>query len=505
MAGLERAGELDELLRLVQRGGSPEEALAWLGRRIGAHAAWIGAGGAIEAATPGFPAGAVAALGDRVERLADGGLAAATAPWGGLEVRLEAFGRREPRPVLVTVGAVALSRPQAALASQAGGLLQLLAEALSADDSARRYEEKARAQRFAVLTALMTGDVTLARRMTTGEVPPLLDAERVRIHLLHCPPGDRDRLARAYQDASGYHGSALMVHCPAFHDHLICPIAEDTAPAGRPSLERVLRRLVREHPGYALGVSSPHPLAATAEAYGEALHALAVARNSPDRVASYRGRPLLARLLPRPAGIAWARARVAPLRAEPRLTGDITRLAVTFPRAAVARLLHISRTTVAAHCRRAERALGLDLGDVRARAELDLALSLADLHPGPTGELPKAPPALGELLRSAPATAWAADFLRPLHDGRHRSLRLTVQAWIDHNTDARRTAQTLALSRNTVRTRLRAAERLLDRDLLTTGSGVHDLVHALAATGHRAHPEDGSEHRAPWSAWDAAA
>nr|WP_251982930.1 helix-turn-helix domain-containing protein [Streptomyces violaceusniger] len=54
---------------------------------------------------------------------------------------------------------------------------------------------------------------------------------------------------------------------------------------------------------------------------------------------------------------------------------------------------------------------------------------------------------------------------------------------MDANTDAQRTARHPGLSRNTVRAHLRAAEHLLSRDLLTTGSGIHDLVHALHITG----------------------
>ncbi|GGY20007.1 helix-turn-helix domain-containing protein [Streptomyces djakartensis] len=80
-----------------------------------------------------------------------------------------------------------------------------------------------------------------------------------------------------------------------------------------------------------------------------------------------------------------------------------------------------------------------------------------------------------------------------------------MKAWIDHNTDAQRTAESLSLSRNTVRARLRAAENLLNRDLLTTGSGLHDLVHALVAAEQCAHSRDETGHRAPWYEGDNAA
>ncbi|MFH8463423.1 helix-turn-helix domain-containing protein [Streptomyces sp. NPDC017991] len=503
--------DVDELLRLVRRQGSTRaEVLDWLGRRTGAHVAWIGREGAVETATAGFPRRIADALTEHVERLSGGRLAAATTRVGEREVRLEAFGGREPRPVLVTVSTSALSREAAALASQAGGIVDLLSRASDADGGTRGYEAKAAQLRFAVLTALLAGDVTMARRMTTGDVPPLLNAERVRVHLLHCPPADRDRLTRTYLDPSGYHGPGLMVNCPVFKEQLICPVAEDPELGGRFRQDEVLRRLVAENQGYALGVSRPHPLAATGEAYGEAVHALAVARNSPGRLAAYRGRPSLVHVLPRRAALAWARAHLEPLQAVPKPTEDVVRLAVTFSRSGVARLLHLSRTTVTAHCRRAEEALGVDLGEVRTRATLDLALSLTALQPEPADTAQAdavqlvAPP-LGELLRSSPATAWAEPFLHPLRDNRHRDLYLTVEAWIDANTDAQRTAAQVGLSRNTVRAHLRAAERLLNRDLLTTGSGVHDLVHALRVTGgQRAHPPAESGQRARWSSADVA-
>ncbi|WP_326799029.1 helix-turn-helix domain-containing protein [Streptomyces sp. NBC_01808] len=144
----------------------------------------------------------------------------------------------------------------------------------------------------------------------------------------------------------------------------------------------------------------------------------------------------------------------------------------------------VSRNTVAAHLRRAERLLGLDLDEVVSRALLHLALALADPQP------PAAAPGVGdagagtappvcELSRSQPARAWAAAFLHPL-DG---TLRTTARAWVAANADARRAARDLGISRNTVRTRLRPAEILLNRDLLDSGFGIYDLVRAPGRRG----------------------
>ncbi|WP_433445475.1 helix-turn-helix domain-containing protein [Nonomuraea sp. CA-141351] len=85
---------------------------------------------------------------------------------------------------------------------------------------------------------------------------------------------------------------------------------------------------------------------------------------------------------------------------------------------------------------------------------------------------------LDDLLRTEPAAAWAQTFLRRLQAAHRR----TLQAWIDANTDAQQAARSLGISRNTVRTHLRTAEALLGSDLLTTGAGIHDVVHALHIT-----------------------
>ncbi|MEE4591567.1 helix-turn-helix domain-containing protein [Streptomyces sp. DSM 41524] len=499
-------GRLDELLHEVRRqmsrgaGADPRPVLDWLGRQIDADVALVGGAGAVETSTARFPRQILPSLEPTLARLSSGQMAAAATESGALQVRLEALGPHAPRPVLVVAGASAPTREAASLVSHAGSLIALLDRAQDADTTFRGYQYKARQLRFAVFSALLAGDLTLARRMTTGAVPALLDAERLRVYLLHCPPEDRDRLAQTYQDGSGYHGTGLMVHCPAFKEHLICLVADGPGVADGSGVAddpetahgqgAVLRRLVRDNSHYALGISSPYPLGATAEAYGQALHALAAARHTPERMAAYLGRTPLVPLLPHTEAGAWARALLRPLGSTPRVTLDITRLAVTFPRSAVARLLDISRNTVSHHLGRVAATLGLDLGDVRTRAALDLAFCLTGGQPdggfGARGGRPV--PTLDELFRTEPAHAWAREFLRPLQDTRGRDLHTTLRAWVEANTDAQRTARHLGLSRNTVRAHLRAAEHLLSRDLLTTGSGIHDLVHALHITG--LHPGD---------------
>ncbi|ONK14039.1 Sugar diacid utilization regulator [Streptomyces sp. MP131-18] len=484
-----QAGRQDALLRELRRYVAGEAAdvrqlLNWLHRQIGAHLALVADTGAVEATSDGFPPGLIAGIRAPLGRVSDGRLAALATRAGPKQVHLEALGPHAPRPVLVAVGDTPLSRDAAALASHTGSVIALVRRAREADRTAHSYQQKARQLRFAVFTALMAGDPALARRMTTGAVPQVLDARQVRIYLLHCAPGDRDRLAQTYQDPAGYHGAGLMVPCPVHPAHLICTIAEDDGTAAADERGAVLRQLVRDQPHYALGISGPHPLGATAAAYAEAGHALAVARNLPGRVADYRGRLPLARLLPRPEATAWAAAFVHPLAFAPKLTSDIVRLAVSVSRSGVARLLGISRNTVGTHIHRAETLLGLDLADVHARAALDLALTVNGPGPVPAagGAGAVSAPGLDELLNAPPVVAWAADLLRPLGDRRGSDLLATLRAWIAAGTDARATGRALGISRNTVRARLRAAEALLNRDLLTLASGVHDVVHALRIT-----------------------
>jgi DNA-binding CsgD family transcriptional regulator len=478
---------LDELLRQLRpRVGQdadldPQGLIDWLGRQLGAEIALVDRAGKVEVSTARLAPDVLAGLQPVLTRLSSGQLAAAASQVGGLHVRCEALGRHVPRPVLVVGSRLPLTREALALASHVGAMVEVLRQAGQADDLTRRYQQAASRLRLAVFMALMAGEPTLARRMTAGARPPLLDVERLCIHLLRCPPADRGRLIAAYQDASGYHGRGLMVRCPVYDHHLICllPVDHDDSVDG--GLTALLRALVRDNPRYALGISAPVPLPATARAYDQARHALAVAGHTPERIAHYHDQPPLAGLLPRQQALAWAHAFLEPIRDAPRLTLDITSLALNFPRAGVARLLDISRNTVTAHLTRAQDALGLNLQDPRSRAELALALAITDLPPpdnkAATDHAPT--PSVDSLLSTEAATTWAHAFLQPLQPGADRTVHQTLRAWIQAGTDAQRTAHNLGISRTTVRAHLRTAEQLLKRSLQTPGPGTHELVHAL--------------------------
>jgi DNA-binding CsgD family transcriptional regulator len=462
----------------------PQWLADWLQRQIGVDIALVDGAGRVEWSTAGLTGETLATLRPTLTQVSGGQLAAAVTQAGALEVRCEALGRQAPRPVLVVAGPSPLTREVTALASHTGTAIDAVRRVRHAEDLARRYRQTAGRLRVAITMALMAGDPLLARRMTAGAVPQLLDAEYLRVHLLRCPPPDRARLADTYQDPSGYHGDGLMMLCPVYRDHLICLIPADESGGADEGLGAILRSLVRDNPGYALGISDPQPLHATAEAYDQARHALAVAGHTLERVVAYDGHAPLARLLPRQQALVWARAVLQPISSAPRLTLDVTRLALTVPRSGVARLLGISRNTVTAHLRRVEDALGANLQNARSRAELALALTVAGLPPpGDNGaaELP-APLSLDSLLSTEPALTWARAFLKPLHEVGHNSVHETLRAWVEADTDAQQAARSLGISRTTVRAHLRTAEQLLNRSLLTPGPGIHDLVHALRVT-----------------------
>ncbi|MDX3569523.1 helix-turn-helix domain-containing protein [Streptomyces sp. ID05-47C] len=479
---------LDELLRQLKPRVCQDTDLEtqtlidWLGRQLGAEIALVDSAGKLEVSTARLAPDILADLQPVLTQLSSGQLAAAASQVGMVRVQCEALGRQVPRPVLVVGSTLPLTRQALALASHVGTMVEVLRRVRQADDLAVRYQQGAARVRLAVFMALMAGEVTLARRMTAGAVPPLLDAERLRIHLLRCPPSDRGRLISTYQDASGYHGRGLMVRCPVYDDHLICLLPMDhDGNSVDVGLAASLRALVRDNPHYALGISALVPLPATAQAYDQARHALAVACHTPERVADYHGRPPLAGLLPRRQAFAWARAFLAPIMAAPRLTLDITSLALNFPRSGVARLLDVSRNTVTAHLRRVQDALGLNLQDPRSRAELTLALAITDLPPPDDNAIAEQvpTPSVDSLLSTDAAITWAHAFLQPLQLGTDRTVHQTLQAWIEAGTDAQRTARNLGISRTTVRAHLRTAEQLLKRSLQTPGPGTHDLVHAF--------------------------
>lgn len=491
VAGLAQA-ELAQLLGHLRDSGRED-------RRLERLAAWLAeavegvvrlSGGQDGPVTVTAPAGAGGLLtgAERLagtERLAGevaaGRLRSAAFEDGSLNVRLTAIGRERPYAVL-TVGRTAPFDGHAgALVAAAADLIGPLLQAREASLDRERLREVAAALRVAVFQLLMGSEVTLAQRTAEGLTAGLLDAEHQRVYVLEGPAAERDVLARECTDAT--RGEALVVRCPAYDQHLIVvvPLKGQATEDGWDAIGLTLRSFVVGRPDRYLGGSGCQPLSETAGSYGDATRALAVARLQPGRTALYAAESRLGQVLDPRAAAAWAEALLRPLHALPlsgrdQLLGTL-HLGLEFPATSAARILGVSRNTVRARLDRAAALLGLDLSEVRDRAVLHLALRAATELPYTAG-----PAQLAEVLGAGPAVDWARTLLARLdEDG--RELRRTVLGWLRANTGVDRTAQVLGLHPQTVRDHLRAAERLLQRQLISGGGGVYEVTLAFVAVG----------------------
>ncbi|MEU8434094.1 helix-turn-helix domain-containing protein [Streptomyces sp. NPDC029216] len=498
--------------------------LAWLGGAVGGVAR-LGAGGPDPQPAPHPDPHLLRAVSAGTPR-------SAVVSEPGRYLRLLALGPESPHPVLVVSRPTPYDETAASLVAHAATVLELLLRAGEADAQRRRLAEAGYGVRLSVLQLLMGGEVALAQRTMAGLRPGLLDAERAVVLVLEAPEAERREVARACEGLLA--GRALVVRCPADDGHVIV-----VAPLGTPGpgpadggAEAALREFVADHPGVFLGVSDRHSLSRVAAGYDDAMRSLAAARLLPGRVADHSARIRLPEVLDAGAAAAWAAAFLRPLAAVPpqdrgQLTATV-RLGLEFTAVNAARLLGISRNTVRARLDRAAGLLGLDLGDVRARAALDLALRFHDggggerehatgstrptgptgatSAPSPAGPVDAGPRLLDGLLASAPVRAWAQSLLAPLSTD-ERDLRRTLCDWVGENCAVEPAARRRGVHPQTVREHLRAAEALLRRQLIAGGSGLYEVVLALTAAGELdtdppgpSHPRPGRSqeaHRAP--------
>src|SRR5690625_939300 len=177
---------LDDMLRQLRPSTSqdaepePQRLIDRLREQTGAEVALVDGEGSAQVATAGVSDGVLADLQPVLAQLFSGRLAAAATETGGMHVRCEVLRREAPRSVLVVAARSPLTRETITLASHAGTVIEALRRVRRADEIADRYQQATGQLRVAVFMSLMAGDVTLARRMTVGAVPPLLNAERLR-------------------------------------------------------------------------------------------------------------------------------------------------------------------------------------------------------------------------------------------------------------------------------------------------------------------------------------
>ncbi|HZF92249.1 helix-turn-helix domain-containing protein [Streptomyces sp.] len=470
----------EELLdHLRPTGRDPRRVVAWLARTVAADVCLADADG-----TPlaGRPVPADPAL---TADIATGRIAAAALEDHGRHLRLIRVTLPQPaRAAVLTVARTApFDRRTADIVTHTAGALELLLRAHETTAAGHRLERAASDLRLAILQLLMVEDTVSARRVAAGLWPGLLDTETARVYVAECHPEQRDRLAEACLHATGER--ALVVRCPALDGHVIVVVPGETA-------ADELRSLIDARPGTYLGGSTRQSLARTAAAYGQAVSALAVARFRSGRAALYAERTRPERLMDPGALRDWTLAVLRPLdglahhvRAELLAT---TRLGLEFTAVNTAKVLGVSRNTVRARMDRVEGLLGTDLSELAVRAAVHLALNTqaglgSTLHdPAAAGRT-----RLGDLLSGPAVRAWAQGLLARL-DADGRDLRGTLRAWISAGGNAERAAQRLGVHAQTVREHVRAAEPVLERQLLAAGSDLYEVVLAHLALGDLPEP-----------------
>ncbi|MGY1577582.1 helix-turn-helix domain-containing protein [Streptomyces sp. MN13] len=466
----------EELLdHLRPTGRDPRRVVDWLAETAAADVCLHDGTGTPLAGRPVPPADPAL-----VADIAAGRIASAALEDRGRHLRLIRVALPPPAvaAVLTVARATPFDRRTADIVTHTAGVLELLLRAHETTVAGYRLQRAASDLRLAILQLLMVEDTVSARRVAAGLWPGLLDTDTACVYVAECRPEQRDRLAEACLAAT--EERALVVRCPAVDGHVIVVTPGDPAAAA-------LRSLIDGRPDTYLGGSARQSLAQTAAAYGQAVSALAVAHFRSDRAAVYAERTHPERLMDPEALRDWTLAVLTPLdrlahhaRAELLAT---TRLGLEFTAVSTAKVLGVSRNTVRARMERVEGLLRTDFSDLAVRAAVHLALNTqAGLGDGPDGPTGAGRTRLGDLLAGPAVRSWASALLARL-DTDGRALRRTLRAWIAAGGNAERAAQHLGVHAQTVREHVRAAEPVLERQLLAGGSDLYDVVLAHLALG----------------------
>lgn len=489
-----RAGRADDILalaRLSARRGAVRAMLGWLTRRTGGPALLVGTDGSVLATAddPPPPASLRRLAAEAAVALHRRGAPSGVLGGGGARpvhlVALVALGPAEPRAPAPYLAVVAPSAPRCeVLLADASRTLGLCWRAEEAERARRRVESAEAHSREAVLHLLMVGSLPAAQRIAAA-LRPALPAV-LQVYVIECPVDRRREIAERIHDA--VRGRAWVVPCPVRPNHLISLVpsrGEPVGPDGEP-LDRLITRRERE---CRVGVSAEIALRDTPVGYEQAFHALAVARNAPQRSAGFGGHSDVT-VLASPEGHAWASGLLAPCleyaptrRADPgpaELLGTLGSW-LSFGSAA-SRHLKIHRNTLAARVRHLDGLLGVDVShSLAAQSAAWLALRL---HQAPRGTAPAGHPATLDGLLSVPTAAvWARAQLRPLEQAKLTAGPETVRAWLRADARLPAAASALGISLPGARKRLSRAEDALGRSLLSAPSAKHELWLAMRALG----------------------
>ncbi|MBP8537069.1 CdaR family transcriptional regulator [Streptomyces sp. MK37H] len=491
----DRADDVLALARLATRRGAVREMLGWLARRTGGPALLVGDTGRVLAGPGGEhdPAAARLAVGAAAEAAVElHRRGAASAVLGGGEgppVHLIALDTG-PRTYLAVVGP---DDPHCGtLLADAARTLALCWRLEQSERARRRIESAEEHSREAVLHLLMVGSVPAAQRIA-GALRPALPAV-VQMYVIECPHARRREIVRRIDREAG--GGAWIVPCPVRPNHVLALVPPEPGPGpgaqgGPAPLDLLIARLV---PECRVGVSAAVALRDTPTAYEQAIHALAVARNAPERRAGFGG-DVDVTVLAGPEGYVWASELLAPClryaparRADPgpqELLGTLGSW-LSFGGAA-SRHLKIHRNTLAARMRHLDELLGVEVS--RSLAAQSAAWLALRLHTAPQAAAARAQASPGHtatldaVLGTPAAGAWARAQLRPLEQAGPTAGLETIRTWLRADARLPAAATALGISLPGARKRLTRAEDVLGRSLLTAPSAKYELWLAMRALG----------------------
>ncbi|MFD5203664.1 helix-turn-helix domain-containing protein [Streptomyces sp. NPDC058375] len=484
--------------RLARTGGTAE-LLRWLAGRAEGWAGLVGPDGTVlhaAARTAGALVPDVAGLvAEGVSALTERGAQAYSLDTGAHTALLFPLRIGDPTaPVLAVVTPRPVAAGFATLLADVVLPLSLCRQAETLERKRRRVDLAESRGREAVLHLLMTGQLSVAQQVAGALRPRLPDP--VRVCVVECSGDGRDAVVRVCVDADG--GRSWIVRCPVYARHLILVMPAEEASA-EPDAAATDETVAARVGDCVVGVSEPVPLADTATGYRQAFHALAVARELPNRHARFGVSPDPA-LVIGPDGRRWANALLTPLvthvprRAQDPGSQELLATAASWLAFSshATHHLKVHRNTLAARLRFIGELLGLDLHRLADQAALDLALRVratpapactpepapptppAPHGPGPGPGTSEAARALDDILRRPAVRDWADQQLAPVQGAEE-----TLRTWLRCEGRLGPAAAELGISVPGARKRLTRLETVLQRSLLRPPSARYDLWLAL--------------------------
>lgn len=489
-----RCDEIESVLRLAVRPEGLDQVTAWIAQRAGGCAVVFDHDLRPLIASPMVPTDLLPRITGDLRRVARGEVSAEAVELGDWSARILPLAGSESG-VLLVASRSSVSREVHSLARDAASLISLCLRVERSNQSQHRLEVAYDHNREAVIHLLMAGQVAWARTVAGALQPELHDT--VRVYVVECTGQTRRAVASRCEEATD--GKAWIVRCPVYYRHLcvIAPAADPTTLVD--SVEKSLHDLAAGSDSFYVGASNAGGLRDVPSCYSQAIHALAVARNSRERFARFRPHGTLAATIG-PIGRSWAVQVLKPLLdyvPDRPQDPDALELLATLTSwlsfySGAARQLKVHRNTLAGRVRLLSTILGSDLRRLDSQAVTHLALQLLEHPLRRNAESVDEPPTLDILLAHKSVRQWAELRLSPLRDP---VLLETLRVWLRCDARLDTTAAALQISLGGARKRLLRAEQLLQLSLLTGPSARYEMLHAMRVRDLENNADDPSRAR----------